>query len=78
MLAAASDAVIIGFNVRPVGDAREVADREGVEIRTYSVIYQVIDELRAAMQGLLEAEGGRGGTSAPSRCARPSARRGSA
>jgi translation initiation factor IF-2 len=56
MLAAASDAVIIGFNVRPVGSASEVAQREGVEIRNYSVIYQVIDELRAAMQGLLEPE----------------------
>jgi translation initiation factor IF-2 len=56
MLAAASDAVIIGFNVRPVGSATEVAQREGVEIRGYSVIYQVIDELRAAMQGLLEPE----------------------
>jgi translation initiation factor IF-2 len=56
MLAAASDAVIIGFNVRPVGSASDVANREGVEIRTYSVIYQVIDELRAAMQGLLEPE----------------------
>jgi translation initiation factor IF-2 len=56
MLAAASDAVIIGFNVRPVGSASEVASREGVEIRSYSVIYQVIDELRAAMQGLLQPE----------------------
>ncbi|MEA2484230.1 MAG: translation initiation factor [Thermoleophilaceae bacterium] len=56
MLAAASDAVIIGFNVRPVGSASDVANREGVEIRGYSVIYQVIDELRAAMQGLLEPE----------------------
>src|SRR5205085_10449388 len=56
MLAAASDAVIIGFNVRPVGSASDVANREGVEIRNYSVIYQVIDELRAAMQGLLEPE----------------------
>jgi translation initiation factor IF-2 len=56
MLAAASDAVIIGFNVRPVGAANEVAMREGVEIRAYSVIYQVIDDLRAAMQGLLEPE----------------------
>jgi translation initiation factor IF-2 len=56
MLAAASDAVIIGFNVRPVGSASEVAQREGVEIRSYSVIYQVIDDLRAAMQGLLEPE----------------------
>jgi translation initiation factor IF-2 len=56
MLASASEAVVIGFNVRPVGDAAAVADREGVEIRSYSVIYRVIDELRAAMQGLLEPE----------------------
>jgi translation initiation factor IF-2 len=56
MLAAASEAVIIGFNVRPVGSAAEVASREGVEIRHYSVIYQVVDELRAAMQGMLEPE----------------------
>jgi len=56
MLASASNAVIIGFNVRPVGDARQVAQREGVEIRTYSVIYKVVEELRAAMEGLLEPE----------------------
>jgi translation initiation factor IF-2 len=56
MLASASDAVVIGFNVRPVGDARLVAAREGVEIRTYSVIYKVVEELRAAMEGLLEPE----------------------
>ena len=56
MLAAASDAVILAFNVRPVGDARAVADREGIEIRSYSVIYRAIDELRAAMQGMLEPE----------------------
>ena len=56
MLASASAAVIIGFNVRPVGEARQVADREGVEIRTYSVIYKVIEELRQAMEGLLEPE----------------------
>ncbi|HVL31150.1 MAG TPA: translation initiation factor IF-2 [Solirubrobacteraceae bacterium] len=56
MLAAASDAIIIGFNVRPVGDARAVADREGVEVRNYSVIYKVLDELRAAMEGMLEPE----------------------
>jgi translation initiation factor IF-2 len=54
MLAAASDGVILAFNVRPVGDARQTADREGVEIRSYSVIYRAIDELRAAMQGMLE------------------------
>ena len=56
MLASASDALIIGFNVRPVGNAAQVADREGVEIRTYSVIYNIVEELRAAMEGLLEPE----------------------
>jgi translation initiation factor IF-2 len=56
MLAAASDAVIIGFNVRPVGNARQVAEQEGVEIRAYSVIYKVIEDLRDAMEGLLEPE----------------------
>jgi translation initiation factor IF-2 len=56
MLAAASDAVILSFNVRPVGDARSVADREGVEIRHYSVIYRAIEELRSAMQGMLAPE----------------------
>ena len=55
MLAAASDAVIIGFNVRPLADARRAAEREGVEIRTYSVIYKVTEELRLAMEGMLEA-----------------------
>src|SRR5215216_1815645 len=56
MLASASDAVIIGFNVRPVGNARLVAEREGVEIRSYSVIYRVVEDLRDAMEGLLEPE----------------------
>src|SRR5262249_17838267 len=55
-LAAASEAIVLGFNVRPVGDARQLADREGVEIRTYSVIYRAIDELRDAMQGMLVPE----------------------
>jgi translation initiation factor IF-2 len=54
MLAAASEGVILAFNVRPVGDARQTAEREGVEIRSYAVIYRAIDELRAAMQGMLE------------------------
>jgi translation initiation factor IF-2 len=54
MLAAASEGVILAFNVRPVGDARHIAEREGVEIRSYSVIYRAIEELRAAMQGMLE------------------------
>ncbi len=56
MLAAASDAVILAFNVRPVGDARAVAEREGVEIRHYAVIYRAIEELRSAMQGMLAPE----------------------
>jgi translation initiation factor IF-2 len=56
MLAAASDAIIIGFNVRPLVDARRAAEAEGVEIRTYSVIYKVTEELRAAMEGMLEPE----------------------
>jgi translation initiation factor IF-2 len=56
MLAAASEAVILAFNVRPVGDARAVAEREGVEIRHYAVIYRAIEELRDAMQGMLVPE----------------------
>ncbi|MBW3609264.1 MAG: translation initiation factor IF-2, partial [Actinobacteria bacterium] len=56
MLAAASDAIIIGFNVRPVGDARAVAEREGVDVRGYTVIYKVLDELRAAMEGMLDPD----------------------
>ncbi len=56
MLAAASDAVILSFNVRPVGEARSVAEREGVEIRHYSVIYRAIEDLRSAMQGMLAPE----------------------
>jgi translation initiation factor IF-2 len=56
MLAAASDAVIIGFNVRPLAEARRAAEQEGVDIRTYTVIYKVTEELRAAMEGLLEPE----------------------
>jgi translation initiation factor IF-2 len=55
-LAAASDGVVIGFNVRPVGEAAQVADREGVEIRTYSVIYRAFEDLRDAMQGMLAPE----------------------
>jgi translation initiation factor IF-2 len=55
-LAIASDAVIIGFNVRPAGRAGELAQREGVDIRYYSVIYQAIDEVEAALQGMLKPE----------------------
>ena len=53
---AASDAVIIGFNVRPEGKTRELAEREGVDIRYYSVIYQAIDEIEAALKGMLKPE----------------------
>jgi translation initiation factor IF-2 len=56
MLAQASGAVIIGFNVRPLPDANLLAVHEGVEIRTYTVIYKVTEELRAAMEGMLEPE----------------------
>ena len=55
-LAAASGAIIIGFNVRPQGKATEMADKEGVEIRYYSVIYQAIDEIEAALKGMLKPE----------------------
>ena len=56
MLASASNGVILGFNVRPVGDARPLASHEGVEIRSYTVIYKAIEDLRAAMEGMLEPE----------------------
>jgi translation initiation factor IF-2 len=55
MLAAASEAIIIGFNVRPLADARRAAEREGVDVRTYSVIYKITEDLRNAMEGMLEA-----------------------
>ncbi|WP_295204124.1 translation initiation factor IF-2 [uncultured Chryseobacterium sp.] len=55
-LAAASDAIIIGFNVRAGGNARELADREEIEIRTYSVIYAAIEEVKEAMEGMLSPE----------------------
>ncbi|MFW5899045.1 MAG: translation initiation factor IF-2, partial [Jiangellaceae bacterium] len=56
MLASASDAIIVAYNVRPQGKAAELADREGVEIRYYSVIYQVTDEIEAALKGMLKPE----------------------
>jgi translation initiation factor IF-2 len=55
MLASASEAIIIGFNVRPLADARRAGVSEGVDIRTYSVIYKITEDLRNAMEGLLEA-----------------------
>ncbi|MBQ6681156.1 MAG: translation initiation factor IF-2 [Prevotella sp.] len=54
MLASASDAIIVGFQVRPSADARKAADREGVDINTYSVIYDAIDDIKAAMVGMLD------------------------
>jgi translation initiation factor IF-2 len=56
LLATASDAIIIGFNVRPQGNARIVADREEVDIRTYSIIYDAINDLKDAMEGMLSPE----------------------
>ncbi len=56
ILAAASRAIIIGFNVRPDSNARKVAERENVDIRTYRIIYQVIDDIKKALEGLLEPE----------------------
>jgi len=55
-LAIASDAVVIGFNVRPAGRAGELAQREGVDIRYYSIIYQAIEEIEAALKGMLKPE----------------------
>ena len=55
-LAAASDAIVIGFNVRPEGQVRDLAEREGVEIRFYSVIYAAIDEIEQALKGMLKPE----------------------
>ena len=54
MLASASEAIIIGFQVRPSADARRAADREGVEINTYSIIYDAIDDVKSTMQGMLD------------------------
>ena len=54
MLASASDAIIVGFQVRPSADARKLAEREGVEINTYSIIYDAIDEVKSTMEGMLD------------------------
>lgn len=56
LLAEASDAIIVGFQVRPTVDARKVADREGIEIRLYSVIYDCINEVKDGIEGMLEPE----------------------
>jgi len=54
LLASASDAIIIGFQVRPSSAARQLAEKEGVEIKTYSIIYEAIEEVKMAMEGMLE------------------------
>ena len=56
LLASASDAIIVGFNVRPVGTARQLADKEAIDIRSYSIIYDAINDLKDAMEGMLSPE----------------------
>mgnify|MGYP003700610769 FL=1 len=56
LLASASDAIIIGFNVRPMGNARTIADKEEIDIRMYSIIYDAINDLKDAMEGMLSPE----------------------
>ena len=56
MLASASDAIIIGFNVRPAGSARQLAMKEEIDIRNYSIIYDAINDLKDAMEGMLSPE----------------------
>ena len=56
MLASASDAIIIGFNVRPAGNARQIAQKEEIDIRSYSIIYDAINDLKDAMEGMLSPE----------------------
>ncbi len=56
LLASASDAIIIGFNVRPTGNARQIADKEEIDIRMYSIIYAAINDLKDAMEGMLSPE----------------------
>ncbi|MCX2719017.1 translation initiation factor IF-2 [Lentiprolixibacter aurantiacus] len=56
LLASASDAIVIGFNVRPMGNARDIADKEEIDIRIYSIIYDAINDLKDAMEGMLSPE----------------------
>ena len=56
LLASASDAIVIGFNVRPMGNARQLADKEEIDIRSYSIIYDAINDLKDAMEGMLSPE----------------------
>ena len=72
LLASASEAIIIGFNVKPEKKAQELADKEGVDIRLYSVIYTLTDEIKKAMTGLLDTRQEGGPSAGTPRCARPS------
>ena len=56
LLASASDAIVVGFNVRPMGNARQIADKEQIDIRTYSIIYDAINDVKDAMEGMLSPE----------------------
>ena len=56
LLASASDAIIVGFNVRPVGTARQLAEKEEIDVRSYSIIYDAINDLKDAMEGLLSPD----------------------
>lgn len=56
LLASASDAIVIGFNVRPMGNARSIADKEEIDIRSYSIIYDAINDVKDAMEGMLSPE----------------------
>jgi len=56
LLAKASEAIIVGFHVKPLADARQMAEKEGIEIRTYRIIYAALEDIRAAMLGMLEPE----------------------
>ena len=56
LLASASDAIVIGFNVRPMGSAREIAEKEEIDIRSYSIIYDAINDVKDAMEGMLSPE----------------------
>ena len=78
MLASASNAIVVGFNVRPNAEARAQAEREGVDLRTYRVIYQLTEDIQQALVGMLAPERASRRRSARPRYARSSARRGSA
>ena len=56
LLASASDAIVIGFNVRPISNARNLAEKEEIDIRSYSIIYDAINDVKDAMEGMLSPE----------------------